>query len=196
MWFVFLVTFLGGVGAAMLATTCIACGLFYAAELAEENSVAMGKILKWTVRVVIGLHCLLLLDGTLPRWSTLVGTACHMCYGLLLLDYPNIDLASPAAAFSAIALVVDHYVWLNVIADHKLLLPFLNLVGFFLIFLWIVPVGCFVSLSLNDLTLPLGIDAGASPSTTLFKHVWTAITSTFTAPRPSSARHSSHTKHY
>lgn len=154
MWLTWIVSLVGGTMAGLFAVASLTCGLLYASEFIEENSAVTGRVLQWTLRVVIGLHVVLMFDNVLPISSLACGIGCHGMYYLLLGDYPNIDPRSPVAIFAFVAFIVDHYVWFGNVAEAARLFPFFNLIGAFVIFVWLVPVGCFLSLSINDLTLP------------------------------------------
>lgn len=172
MWLTWIVSLLGGTMAALFAVASLTCGLLYASELIEEHSVLTGRVLLWTVRVVIGLHVVLMLDGVFPISSLACGIGCHGTYYLLLGDYPNIDPSSPVAIFAFIAFIVDHYVWFGNVAEAARVFSFFNLIGAFVVFVWLVPVGCFLSLSVNDLTLPTS-RRRESPS--LFRQLFDAV---------------------
>ena len=95
---------------------------------------------------------------------------------LLLLDFPRLELASPAVILSGIAIVVDHYLWFgHIIASPPM--PFINTVGFFLFFVWIVPFSFLISLSINEYALPLGTaqQGESSRSASLFKRLFETV---------------------
>mmetsp|Transcript_1002 Transcript_1002/g.1256 ORF Transcript_1002/g.1256 Transcript_1002/m.1256 type:complete len:201 (-) Transcript_1002:316-918(-) len=178
MMLTYVLTFLGGVFAVILATLCTASGLFYAAELAEENSVITGKILKWAMNIVLATHVLLFLDGGIPRFSCFIGFICHLAYVFLLIDYPRIEAASPAAACSMIALLIDHFIWFKfLMSPEAIQLPILNAIGLFILLVWLIPIGCFLSLSINDLALPIGSTNTELRSTSLFRYLTQSVSS-------------------
>ena len=94
-WLAWLLTVLGGYLAVLGAVLCLSCGLYYAAELAEEYSVLTGKLLRYATQFVVAGHVLLWLDG-FPFGRCLTGTICHGAYAWLLNDYPRLELSSPA----------------------------------------------------------------------------------------------------
>ena len=49
-WLAYALTLLGGYLAVFGATLCLSCGLYYAAELAEEHGVLTGRLLGWSPR--------------------------------------------------------------------------------------------------------------------------------------------------
>ena len=70
-----------------------ACGLYYAAELAEEYASTTKRVIGWTIAIVIGLHGALLLEH-FPLALLAGGIACHAVYGSLLMDFPNVEIFS------------------------------------------------------------------------------------------------------
>ena len=141
----------------------VAIGLYYVAELAEEYTTLAGKIIKYVTLFVMGLHLVLLLDG-LPLYNTLVGLACHACYFSLLKGFPFVNTLSLEALLSIVAFIVSHVVWFQYYTDvpFGMMRPdFLTVLGFFFVMLWMVPIGLFVSISVNDNVLP-----GVGPSMT------------------------------
>ena len=101
----------------------------------------------------------------------MVGAACHGAYAWLLNDYPRLELGSPAFVVSVLAFLADHYSWFMHLADPSIEpLPFVNSLGFFALFVWLVPFSLFVSLSINDNELPLGA-AQRPKSTNAFRRL-------------------------
>ena len=150
-----------------IAVVCVALsvavGLYYVAELAEEYTTISGKIIKYSTLVVMGLHLVLMLDG-LPIYNTLVGLACHACYYSLLKGFPFVNTLSLEALLSVVAFVVSHFVWFQYYTDFTYGMvrhDFLTVLGFFFVMLWMIPIGLFVSISVNDNVLP-----GVGPSMT------------------------------
>mmetsp|Transcript_2171 Transcript_2171/g.7304 ORF Transcript_2171/g.7304 Transcript_2171/m.7304 type:complete len:191 (+) Transcript_2171:92-664(+) len=166
MFLTWAVSLFGGVVAVVLLTVSVACGLFLAAEFAEEHVTLTGKLLRSALKVVLALHVVLLVDGTLPAWAVAVGIGCHCCYAVLVADFPHIDATSPAALCSLVALLVDHVAWFRSLKGD---LGPLNTIGFFLLYIWLVPVGCILCFSVNDLALPIGRVDETARSTSLLK---------------------------
>ena len=70
-----------------------ACGLYYAAELAEEYASATKKLIAWSIFTVIAMHFALIVEK-FPLPLLAGGVACHAVYGCLLLDFPNVEVFS------------------------------------------------------------------------------------------------------
>jgi hypothetical protein len=169
-WLAWLLTVLGGYLAVLGAVLCLSCGLYYAAELAEEHSVLTGRLLGHATKGVVAGHVVLWLDG-FPFGRCLTGVLCHGVYAWLLNDYPRLELSSPAFLLAVVAFLVAHYSWFSFLAGGGgPFLPFVNSLGFFAVFVWLVPFSLFVSLSINDNELPLGAHQ-APRSSSLFKRL-------------------------
>lgn len=174
-------TLLGGYLAVIGATLCLSCGLYYAAELAEEYSVLTGRLLGYATKVVLALHVLLWADG-FPFDRCVVGLACHGCYAWLLNDFPRLELTSPAFLLSVVAFLAGHYSWFRHLADFSVEpMPFLNSLGFFAVFVWLVPFSLFISLSINDNELPFGAAAQRPKSSNAFRRVVDGVRSAYDA---------------
>ena len=74
---------------------CMACGLYYMAELAEEYSRLTRRILHWSIIVVVVIHVLLLLFDGFPWLATLFGLAMHGVYFQFLKEFPYVNFSSP-----------------------------------------------------------------------------------------------------
>ena len=106
--------------------------------------------------------------GKVPRYAY----TCHACYARLLNDYPRLELSSPAFLASVAAFLGGHYSWFQHLADLSVEpLPFINSLGFFTLFVWLVPFSLFISLSINDNALPFGATAARPKSTSAFRRV-------------------------
>ena len=87
-----------------------ACGLYYAAELAEEYASATKRIIAYSLVAVVALHALLIVES-FPLLVLAGGVACHVVYGWLLMDFPSVEVFSLKFLFSLGALCADHYIW-------------------------------------------------------------------------------------
>lgn len=70
-----------------------ACGLYYAAELAEEYASASKRVIAWSLAIVIGMHAALLVEK-FPVPVLAGGIGCHLVYAWLLSDFPNVEVFS------------------------------------------------------------------------------------------------------
>ena len=182
---------LGYSSLAVLAVS-ISSFLYQLAELAEEYPTLAGIILrKYALPIVCALHVLLWMDG-LPFMAVLIGLLCHGSYYLMLKSYPLINVYSATSVVSAVSFFVCHWNWLNYFSDLGTQqrenydgtaapgmgrISMLHLVGFFMVCVWLIPVGIFISMTVNDNVLPGTIEVmdsgekkkgGSNPFKTLY----------------------------
>ena len=229
-----------GYVALMASALCIACGLYCAAEIAEEYSTIAKKVLKWALIVVFVIHLLFILSGV-PLSTILTSSLCHLVYASLLKDFPYVEPLSAPSIGSLIAVGVSHYCWFQffysnyvpifqvrwkerkredggggrarslraekqivgrvclVFSRSQSKLSFLHphpsvflllspppsslqqVTGFFLVMIWAVPLGFFVSLSMGDDALPVGLSGekvgakGGSGKSNVFKFLFDTV---------------------
>eukprot|EP01117_Protostelium_nocturnum_P018058 TRINITY_DN7468_c0_g1_i1.p1 TRINITY_DN7468_c0_g1~~TRINITY_DN7468_c0_g1_i1.p1 ORF type:complete len:205 (-),score=45.73 TRINITY_DN7468_c0_g1_i1:71-685(-) len=136
------------------AVICLASGLYYIAEFVEEYTVWTKKVLRITILSVIGLHCLLLFTE-LPSSYLLIGILAHVCYYLLMKDFPFMQMLSLTFLLGCALLMLDHFVWFYYFSRHWH--EFNQTLSFFVTCVWLVPFIFIVSISANESTLPYGI---------------------------------------
>ena len=138
----------------ILAALSMSSGLFLLAELAEEYPTMAGKITKNLLIFVLILHLVLYLDG-LPLFESLTGMISHLMYGSMLNDFPFVEILSVQCIGSIICFVLCNVLWfkyfLSIYYDP------LQIIGFFVISVWSIPLALFVSLTLSENTLPGGL---------------------------------------
>merc|ERR1712216_1098839 len=85
---------------------CMACGLYYMAELAEEYSRLTKKILTYCIQGVIGIHVLLLIFDRFPFFTTVYGIGLHVVYyqDSLLPGRASVSCSSDHGVFRAMRL--------------------------------------------------------------------------------------------
>ncbi|TPX62103.1 hypothetical protein PhCBS80983_g00686 [Powellomyces hirtus] len=86
--------------------------------------------------------------------------ACGLYYLAELVEFPDIELSSPAFILSCILVISDHFVWFFYFTDHYH--TFFEIATFFGLVVWLIPFMYFISLSANEYTLP-NFDASAGP---------------------------------
>lgn len=137
----------------VFAVVCLACGLYYMAELVEEYTTLTKKVLRVAIASVLAAHAVWYVAEALPTACVLAGVVAHASYWLLLRSFPFIELGSVNFIGSALLLVANHALWFR----HFTLAyyPFPEIVAYFLLFVWLVPFVFFISLSANEHALPL-----------------------------------------
>eukprot|EP01038_Epipyxis_sp_PR26KG_P005671 gene5671-7828_t len=152
--------YLAGYVAILLLALAISAGLYLLAELAEEYPTMTGKIIKIALISALVLHLLLWIDG-LNTFESLFGFCAHLVYGTMLQDFPFVKLLSLPSIASLVLFFVTNIIWLQYFMNNSY--DILQIFGFFVILVWMIPCALFVSLSINDNTLPT-MNAGTSVS--------------------------------
>eukprot|EP00741_Cyanophora_paradoxa_P008712 tig00001371_g8434.t1 len=154
-----LFVYLSGYIFLVFVAVCLACGLYYLAELVEEYTSLTKRIIKYSIFGVAVVHVLLLIFDGFPFLGTAVGLGAHALYYLLLKEFPFIQLTSPVFLGGCAAMVLDHWVWFRYF--QRVFYKPTHVLGFFLLCVWLVPFGYFISLSVNENVLPM---PGGAPS--------------------------------
>jgi len=132
---------------------CLACGLYYMAELAEEYPTLTKRIIKYCIWIIMALHPLLWVFESFPFLPVGFGIATHaMYYRLLVMDFPFIELTSANFLGSCAMMVISHYFWISFY--NTTLYPITYVMGFFFTCVWLIPFAYFISLSINEFVLP------------------------------------------
>lgn len=144
----------------VFSAVCLACGLYYFVELAEEYSAATRRLIRAACYAQLAAHAALWGYERFPLLPCAAGAAAHAAYLGLLRSFPAVDLLSPRAAAAAVLLVADNVLWLRFFrADVELfysyrVAPGPAVAAFFLLQVWLVPLAFFLSLTINDAVLP------------------------------------------
>jgi hypothetical protein len=158
--------FIFGWGAMIVLALCIASGLYLLSELAEDNSGPVRLLLKRALAILLVLHPVLYFDGT-SFFNVAVSFCCNLCYLPLLRSFPFCEPFSTATGLGLLAVVVNHFQWLtwmyhDVVVDDYDEGDVRSLIGFFLFFVWALPLGFFVSMTMMDEVLPAAGAIGSS----------------------------------
>uniref|UniRef100_A0A7S0WN95 Protein TEX261 n=1 Tax=Pyramimonas obovata TaxID=1411642 RepID=A0A7S0WN95_9CHLO len=148
-----LVVYAGGYTFLVFLAVCMATGLYYLAELVEEYTTFTKKVITYAVYGIVGVHVLLLVVDRLPFLCIASGVAAHGAYFTLLKKFPFISLTSPEFLASCALLALNHYMWLKHFMQQYYTVEYV--MGFFLICVWLVPFGFFISLAANESVLPM-----------------------------------------
>jgi len=155
MLFFVLLTYISVYMAMAFAALCLATGLYYVAELAEEYSVLTKKILEYTVFVVVGAHVFLWVFDRFPLKYVIAGIISHVVYYQLLRAFPFISLKSISFVISCVCFLVSHYTWYRYFTDPWTpAFDFYQLLGFFFTCVWLVPGALFITLNIGENSLP------------------------------------------
>merc|ERR1711871_745642 len=152
MFFVSLV-YLSGYLFLVFIAVCLACGLYYMAELAEEYPTFTKTCIFWSIVVISAIHPLLWVFESFPFLPVALGIATHgMYFKLLQEDFPFIELTSLNFLGSTGMMVTSHYFWISYFNTTPY--PLTYVMGFFFTCVWLVPFAYFISLSINEFVLP------------------------------------------
>lgn len=142
-------------------TLCLACGLYYIAEVVEEYSVWAKRVIRYAIFGVLAIHVLLLLFEDLPVLYLLIGLLSHGVYHTLLPSFPVIDFTDPRFIAGCAMAVINHFSWFYFFMYNYY--PFNEILAFFIICVWLIPFGYFVSLSASENMLPSEAYGQAGP---------------------------------
>lgn len=135
-----------------VCTLCLAAGLYYIAEVVEEYTLLAAKVIRYavfiTTLVFIGMYTF----ESLPLHMTALGLIMNLDYLIVLSSFPTITLSSLSFILGAILVLVNHYFAFQFFSI--VYYPFPEVLAYFTVCLWLVPFAFFVSLSINEHTLP------------------------------------------
>jgi hypothetical protein len=155
-----LLVYVSGYMFLVFAAVCLACGLYYLVELAEEYTTFTKRLIRYLVYGQLAVHALLWSYERFPFLPCAVGLGAHLSYFLLLTTFPFINPLSPAFAGATLGFLADNLFWFRFFqSDVELfysyrVAPGPAVASFFLLVVWLVPLAFFVSLSVNDSVLP------------------------------------------
>lgn len=152
--------YISGYVAILALALALAAGLYFVAELAEEFPSTTGKILKYSLAVVTVLQVVLWIDG-LPWFECVAELVALVAYASMLQTFPFVQFVSLPTVSSMLLFLATNLFWLRyfIRSEHDML----SIIGYFVIMVWTVPCGLFISLSVNDNTLP-GLIGQSSPA--------------------------------
>lgn len=143
--------YISGYVAILALALSISAGLYFLSELAEEFPSTTGKVLKYGLAGVAAMQLILLIDG-LPLFECGVEFVALIAYTSMLNSFPFVKFVSLPTISSMILFLATNLCWLRyfIKSEHDAL----SIIGYFVIIVWAVPCGLFISLSVNDNTLP------------------------------------------
>mmetsp|Transcript_23587 Transcript_23587/g.72154 ORF Transcript_23587/g.72154 Transcript_23587/m.72154 type:complete len:155 (+) Transcript_23587:171-635(+) len=109
--------------------------------------------MSWAIAAVLVAHVLLLvLEQHLPYLALATGFLTHVCYLWLMQSFPLLRVMSPAFITSFGMFCCSNYLWASHFLSHYHQVT--HVLCFFLFNVWLVPFGFFISLSVNETSLP------------------------------------------
>lgn len=161
-----LIVYVSGYVFLLFASICLACGLYYLVELAEEYTTLTKKLIRATILAHLVIHGLLFAYERFPMLQCAIGFTAHIVYLQLLKSFPFINLTCTTFILSVLLFIVDNIFWFRFFyGDVELFYnyrvdPVPAIAAFYLLVVWLVPCAFFCSLTVNDSVLP-----GSSNST-------------------------------
>ncbi|XP_075989383.1 protein TEX261 [Anticarsia gemmatalis] len=152
MYFLYLMSLLSFGVQAIFVTLAIAAGLYYLAELVEEYTVMAKYVISWLVIITAALHIGLLIFEDFPLYLNILGLIQQCLHGVLLTDFPVVRVYSLTFVTAVAMLIGHHYMAFKFFG--AVYYGFSEVVAYFTLCLWMVPLALFVSLSANDYVLP------------------------------------------
>ena len=146
-------TSIAGFGSLLLCALALTAGLYMLADFAEEYPSVTGRILKGLIYSIVSMYAIFYVDG-MPWKQTLAGIVCHLTYYLTLSTFPFIEIFSLKSLASVIAIIVSHYFWFEYFMEMEHQFSMHQILGFFIVMVWAVPVGLLISLTINENVLP------------------------------------------
>ncbi|CAH1392821.1 unnamed protein product [Nezara viridula] len=155
MWVLYLLSWVGIIFQMTFLLIAIASGLYYLAEIVEENTEVTKKVIRWLIILVIIVYAAILLFEELPFILILCGFLSQSVHLIILTDFPYITINSFSFVSAIILFIINHYLAFSFFSG--VFMPFYELLGFFTICIWLVPFSLFISLSANDHVLPVAL---------------------------------------
>lgn len=156
MWFLNLVGWFSFLLQICFFTLATASCLYYLAELVEEYSVAAGRFIRCTIAVVLLVHVGVLVFEPVPMLVPGCGMLGLLTMLLVMRTFPYFQLLSPSFLMACVMLVLNHYLAFQHFTSEYY--PFHEVIGYFVVCLWLVPLQLLVSLSANENVLPTMAD--------------------------------------
>lgn len=149
-----------------------ATALYVLCDLAEEYSSTMRRFLQYGMMVIITLYLLLLLDG-LPYEKVLFGIVAHLTLLPMLRTFPIVHPFSFWSILSVVASIANHIMWFHWMLVQYPPISVQRCFGFIFVFVWMIPLGFFVSLSTPDEMLPSNNYVGNSVGNPMYNGAFT-----------------------
>ena len=151
--------------------------LYLACELAEEYSSVVRRYLHRST-IGIGITFIILAIDGLPFKKCAFGVFTYISYLPLLANFPFVTPLSIQTIWALIVTIANHFFWFNYFlsneyrdelrtghSDDSLLYggsPAMRVMGFLFIFVWVVPLGFFISLTSIEESLPFANSGSGS----------------------------------
>eukprot|EP01132_Coremiostelium_polycephalum_P003564 gene3564-4441_t len=141
---------------------CLACGLYYFAELVEEHASIAKRVIKYTIITTIVLLLFLFIFEDISTSCLLASLVSHGTYLTLLTEFPFVTLTSLKFILSFATFLISHFSWFFYFRSNWF--PINEIIAIFTFCVWLVPMIFFISLAANDNALPFSSSSLSSSS--------------------------------
>ena len=158
--------------AILVLALSIASLLYLLCDLAEENVGFTRPFLKHSIQIICAMYLLMgVTDPDVPLLKCAIGVACHVAYLPLMRTFPVLqNPLSPVPIIALAATIANHISWfrhfLAAAGTAGGAISATGMLGFFFLFVWMVPLGFFVSMITADECLPMGISSNSGEKKT------------------------------
>jgi len=158
--------------AILVLALSIASLLYLLCDLAEENVGFTRPFLKHSIQIICAMYLLMgVTDPDVPLLKCAIGVACHVAYLPLMRTFPVLqNPLSPVPIIALAATITNHISWfrhfLAAAGTAGGAISATGMLGFFFLFVWMVPLGFFVSMITADECLPMGISSNSGEKKT------------------------------
>lgn len=135
-----------------LITLSVAAGLYYLAELVEEYTVLARKTIRILIWGTLLVYVSIFIFENVPLSMVVCGILSQVTHLIMLRTFPYFVITSVPFIAGAAFVVINHYLAFSHFSS--MYYPFTEVLAYFTICLWLVPLAFFVSLSSNDNVLP------------------------------------------
>ncbi|XP_053964573.1 protein TEX261 [Anastrepha obliqua] len=156
MSFLYILSWVSMVIHIVFITVSIAAGLYYIAELVEEYTQTARKLITFMISATVFVYIMFMFFDNLPWSMILCGFAAQVFHGIIMSSFPFIRFMSVPFIGAVVFLVINHFLAFQYFTS--IYYPFVQVLAYFTICLWMVPFSLFVSLSANDNVLPTTVN--------------------------------------
>ncbi|XP_045109547.1 protein TEX261-like [Portunus trituberculatus] len=150
--FLYLLSWVSTIVHICLGTLALAAALYYLAELVEEYTSTVAKVIRYWIWVTIGLYILLFLFESLPSSIILCGLVSQLVHLSILRTFPFFFLTSLPFIIGIGLFFINHYLAFSYFSSFYY--PASEVLAYFTMCVWLVPFMFFISLSANENVLP------------------------------------------
>ena len=145
------ISFSAGIIVAMLLAAAVSVALLVLLELVEERISLAQRVTKYAICVVF-VNYILLIVGGFPIMESSWSILSHVVYSVTLSYFPSLKAFSIGPIISAILCIVTNLLWFHYLRDSSA--DFIQIIGFFFIQVWLVPLILMGSVILASMNIP------------------------------------------